>query len=463
MGIKNIEKHSAAFNVLKCWVKCWHNFVFYRKVDYINRELVPLQEHLIFTPNHQNALMDSLAIELSFSNQFVFLSRSDIFKNKIIASILYFLKLLPVYRIRDGYESLKKNKQIFDKTMDIIHNKNGFVIFPEGNHVGKRHLRVLKKGFARIAFQAEEAADYQLDIKIIPVGINYNNYENYRSDLLVIFGEPLHVSEFYESHKVNPAVAYNLIKEKLAERIKPLIIEIDSPYYDLYNGLRSVFGKQACVLLSLDPNLQIERFRAEKIMIDLLKRIETTHPETIPAIEAQLNSYLTLLDTMKFSHEEMCRQPLSKSLFGLYVLGLLVGSPLFLYGYINHFIPYYIPIHIANKIKDPQFRSSFKFVLNMVLFPLAYLFQAAIVHLIYPHPWFVLGYLISLPLTAPIAWNYPKLFRKTRKQFHFLKHQNGKTEEFISAEMLWKEIKIKMESIFSTYLKQPANQKETIA
>ncbi|VAW26558.1 hypothetical protein MNBD_BACTEROID07-745, partial [hydrothermal vent metagenome] len=275
MGVENIEKYSFRFSVLKAWMQFWHNKIFYRKVVYVHREKVPLQDHLIFTPNHQNALMDALAIEFSFRNQFVFVARSDIFKKKFIARILYFLKILPVYRIRDGYESLRKNEMVFKKTLDIIRNKNGFVILPEGNHAGFRRLRALKKGFARIAFQAEEASGFLLDIKIIPVGINYSNYENVHSDLLVVFGDAFSVSEFYEAYRTHPAKAYNLIKAKLSERLKPLMIHIDSSFYDAYDFFRKTYRDEACRQMALDSNNLYDRFKVEKDIIARLKRFET--------------------------------------------------------------------------------------------------------------------------------------------------------------------------------------------
>ncbi len=87
---------------------------------------------------------------------------------KLLRSFLYFLKILPVYRIRDGFSTLKANDEIFLKTIDVLKNKNGLVILPEGDHVGFRRLRQLKKGICRVAFQADEATDFNLKIKIIP-------------------------------------------------------------------------------------------------------------------------------------------------------------------------------------------------------------------------------------------------------------------------------------------------------
>ena len=142
MGIKNIEKRSSVYSLLRIWVGFWHNKIFYRKVELINTENIPEKGHLIFTPNHQNALMDALALIFTVDRRFVFMARSDIFKKPFIALILYTLKILPIYRIRDGYDSLKKNKEIFQKTVDVLSSDEAtLVMLPEGNHSGIRRLR----------------------------------------------------------------------------------------------------------------------------------------------------------------------------------------------------------------------------------------------------------------------------------------------------------------------------------
>jgi len=175
MGKENIEKYSARYALLKTFAGFWHNNVFYRKVIVHGRENINPDHHLIFAPNHQNALMDALAVLFTHKGQPIFLARADIFKRKSIAAILYFLKILPVYRIRDGFSSLKSNDEIFSKTIDVLKHKNGLVILPEGDHSGFRRLRQLKKGICRIAFQSDEATGYNLKIKIIPVGIEFSN------------------------------------------------------------------------------------------------------------------------------------------------------------------------------------------------------------------------------------------------------------------------------------------------
>ena len=82
MGRKNIEKYSARYALLKKVAGFWHNKVFYRKIIIIGRENINPDHHLIFAPNHQNALMDALAVLFTHKGQPVFLARADIFKRK---------------------------------------------------------------------------------------------------------------------------------------------------------------------------------------------------------------------------------------------------------------------------------------------------------------------------------------------------------------------------------------------
>jgi 1-acyl-sn-glycerol-3-phosphate acyltransferase len=444
MGVENIERYSRLLAFFKGLVRLWHHKVFYRKVVYVHRESLPLNQHLIFTPNHQNALMDALAVHGSLPNQFVFVARSDIFKNKYIARFLYFLKILPVYRIRDGYDSLKKNATIFEKTLDIIRNKNGFVILPEGNHAGFRRLRSLKKGFARIAFQAEEQENFTLDMKIVPVGIHYSDYQRFRSDLLVIFGKPFPVSDFYTAYLENPAVAYNRIREKLAREMKPLMIHISSPHYQTYDFLRKAYREKACWQMQLDPEDLYHRFKAEKEIIARLERFEAAHPEEMEKLSQKTDEYDKLLKKMKI--RDVQPVPLAH-LLGQSWLWLFT-LPLFVYGYLNHLFPWNITQLVARRIKDPQFRSSFKFVVSLLAFPFFYLLQTGVVYLLFRQFWITVAYAVSLPVSAAIAWHHARLFRSIVSGWRFVKRNHQQDRLLQKAETLYRDCTTTMDSLF---------------
>ena len=121
-----------------------------------------------------------------------------------------------------------------------------------------------------MAFQAEEANNFKLDIHIVPVGLDYDNYQNYKSSLIVNFGEPIAVKEYIELYKETPAKAINDIKDKLSEHIKPLIIDIESKdNYDLYNELRVIYRTRMAQTLNVDAWDERNRIYIDQQLIKL--------------------------------------------------------------------------------------------------------------------------------------------------------------------------------------------------
>ena len=168
--------------------------------------------------------MDALLLSvLSWRNPH-FLTRADVFKNQFIDKFLRGLKMLPIYRKRDGIDSMKMNEAIFAAAKKILTAGGVVGIFPEGSHSLTYRIRPLKKGIARIAFLSEEAADFQLDLKIIPVGIHYESYFLSSGRTLVTFGKPIRVADFKDDFKINQNVAFENLTSYLRERMKEHVI-----------------------------------------------------------------------------------------------------------------------------------------------------------------------------------------------------------------------------------------------
>jgi 1-acyl-sn-glycerol-3-phosphate acyltransferase len=110
----------------------------------------------------------------------VYVARADIFKNPTLAKIFTFLKIMPIMRMRDGINEVKKNDKTIEKAVDVLKDKVPFCIFPEGQHQAKHSAQPLSKGIFRIAFQAQELMPGQ-PLYIVPVGIQYGNFFRFRS------------------------------------------------------------------------------------------------------------------------------------------------------------------------------------------------------------------------------------------------------------------------------------------
>lgn len=426
--------------MLKSVARFWHNNVFYRKVIVFGRENINPENSNIFAPNHQNALMDALAVLFAHKGQPVFLARSDIFRRKPISTFLYFLKMLPVYRIRDGFSTLKGNDEIFDKTIDVLRNKNGLVILPEGDHAGFRRLRQLKKGICRIAFQAEEATGFQLKIKIIPVAIEFSNYTRFRQVLTVVFGKPIEVSAFTESYRENPEKALNELRAKLSDEMKNLMIHIESEEdYEAIDELRSIInGKYS-------DSIRFPKIFRDRMLIEKLNQLKGSDPDTYRDVcNLSLSvKHKTMNLNLTYRLLEKKKHPLHWLVAG--VIGLIVTFPLFIYGNIFNLTFLELPNIQIPKIKDPQFHSSIRYGLSLAL-GFIFLPVYLILSLLIFSPWW-LGILIfiSLPLSGLFAWNYfilvkrilggfriRKLIKKKDKRFENLKRDYMKLRDLVS-------------------------------
>ena len=417
---ENIEKKSLFYTILRPYVDLVTKTYFRTKVH--NFKNVPKDDIIIYAPNHQNALMDALAILATVHTEPVFLARADIFKKKTIEKILTFLRILPIYRIRDGKESLGNNDAIFQKTIDVLKHKNGLVILPEGNHAGIRRLRTLKKGISRIVFEAEEANDFKLDIKIVPVGLDWTNYINFRSRLFVNFGKPISVSEYYEEYKKNPPRGMNLLRERVAKELKEYMIHIENDeHYDMFDQIRYIYLPKMIKKMGFKRNKQPNQFYAQKEIINKLDQFVEEKPEEAKKFSKKTTRYTELIKKLNFRHWVVQKSVYSSLGILFQSLLMVLSLPLYLVGGIINYIPYKVPVWVTKKIKDPQFVSSVRNVAALIIFFIYYLILI-VVSLFINQPWWLkLTAIVSLPFAGLFAFHYyieaKKLWARIRYNF----------------------------------------------
>ena len=420
MGKDNIEKWSLGYEWLRQSVKFWYNVVYYKRVIGINADKIPVHEQIIFAPNHQNALMDALAVIFTQKTQTVFLARSDIFKKKPIAAFLYFIKILPVYRIRDGYAALKKNEEIFRKNIDVLEGDSSLVILPEGNHAPYRRLRRLKKGIMRAAFQAAEKQNFEKDVLIIPAGIEYSDYTKCKQEVIVNYGEPVSLKKYFPLYRENANKALVVAIEELSEAMKKQMIHIsDDEHYDLINELRTLFLPEIAGVFRLDPARPADKIRAQQLFVARIEKHLQETPEDAQPLQKDKEAYSGLLDELDLRNWVLRKKPMT--FFGMLwrALAFLVTLPVFLYGFLVNIIPDRLTVHLADKVEDKVFVSSFKLVLSMFIIPLFHLLLTIIAAFFLRDLLYTLLFLASLPLSGAFAFRYFILFKKFRGRLKY--------------------------------------------
>jgi 1-acyl-sn-glycerol-3-phosphate acyltransferase len=442
MGKNNIEKYSAGYALLKSAANFWHTKFFYRKVIVVGRENFNPDDYLIFAPNHQNALMDALAVLFTLKGQPVFLARADIFKKKFIASILYFLKILPVYRIRDGFENVRSNDWVFDKTVEVLKNKNGLVILPEGSHEGLRRLRQLKKGICRIAFQADEATGFKMNIKIVPVGLEFTHYSRIRQVLTVVYGKPIELKDYYDSYSRNQQKAMNELKERLSEEMQKIMVHIESDDdYEAIDELRGIVnGKYS-------DDISTPKLFRDRILINKLNRLKTSSEELYKKICNLSLSIKKKARSLGIDYRLLEKKKHSITGMTGGILTLLVTLPVLFYGLLFNYIFYLIPNLALKKIIDVQFHSSIKYGISLFL-ALVFMPLYLILSLFIFSPWWIAtAIFLTIPVSGLMAWSYLILYRRIKGGLKIRNLIRNKNPEFADLSKNYEELMLLISKI----------------
>ena len=420
MKIPDIEKFSWGHAIIRPFLDFYHDWIFNQRVYKLGKENLPKEGPLLVTFSHQCALMDSMVM-LSVSNwQPVHIARADIFKPKFQRKLLFFFKMMPVFRTRDGLKNVKETLETFDKASDVFRKKKFVIIAPEANHRPKRRIRTLSKGFARMAFKAEEDNDFKLGLRILPVGIHYEDYYSARISVVVNIGKPIEFKDLHELYKQDEQKALIALRDRVAEEMKKLIIHIED--LDIYDECELIREVGTDVLAKKKKKRiwnEKDRFIIGKEVVDILRdKVKKQKPELFSQMVDKAREYKTLLDK-----ENLCDFIVAKdsSLFKLIIktVWFIATLPVFLYGALFNLPVYYTPKIMTRNIKDESFHTSVRFVFYLVLYPLYYLILFLVSGYFIDNIWMRLLFTVSLPLAGMFSISYARGLKKLYKKFKF--------------------------------------------
>lgn len=439
------------FNLFYSLLKAYETVLirrFYKHIQVIGKENIPFGKQYILAPNHQNALMDALAPLYAHPGRMIFFARADIFKKKIIGNILQFLKIKPIYRIRDGASELSKNEQIFQAAISILGDKVPICIMPEGNHGNQRKLRKLVKGIFRIAFRAQEEVNIKDGVKIIPVGLDYSNYSKFFQDLLIIYGQPVEVSDYIDLYRENNARGTNALRDRLIEEMKKVMIHIDNDeLYDMYDILRRIYNPRMRKKSGIVGNSHYDRFRADKQLIQILDNKFEKEPGLLRKLSEKVLKYQKSLKDLNLRNWIFERSGFTSIRLVYKRIGLFLTFPFFLYGLVNNWLPYFLPTLAVKNIKDKQFHSSVKFGLALILFPLFYGIQTLIIAIFTGPAWIAIAYLATLPLFGYFSLFWHIWHKRWKAGLKYRRMKKSRDPQILDLEKLYKEIMTEMDSL----------------
>lgn len=197
--------------------------LFYKKISITGKENIPKKGPIILVANHQNALIDPLLIATHTQLNPWFLTRASVFQNPLIAKILHLIRMLPVYRVRDGFSTLTQNQQTFEACYDILQKGGTVVIFAEGSHSHVRNVRPLSKGFTRLAFGLKERFP-EINPVVLPFGMDFSAHKRSGSRVHLHIGAPIPIDL--------PSTASGVLRKKVEQALKSLVVEFPNEDYE---------------------------------------------------------------------------------------------------------------------------------------------------------------------------------------------------------------------------------------
>ena len=308
-------RSSLPYQIIRTFVRVGLE-IFFKHHVVVRKFELPQDKPIIFIANHQNAFLDALLIICNIHQQPYALARADVFTINWLRKVLSSLRIAPVYRMRDGRSKMGKNDQVFQDCFELLRNNGSLLIFPEGNHGDAKRLRKLKSGTARIALGAVENGVE--DVLIVPVGIEYSNKHQFRSNTIVQFGKPIQARDFY--HGEDSKSDIRKLNRKLTDALKQLIVHIEED--------------EELVLRNWNIQYPVDGVSKYEFVENIQSRIEGDTSKNVQ------------LKVISYDNDEL--NPFSWVFYPILIIQEL----------------------LLNKVKDDQFVGSFKLLSIIILFPL---------------------------------------------------------------------------------------------
>jgi 1-acyl-sn-glycerol-3-phosphate acyltransferase len=332
---------------------------------------------VLVVANHPNSLMDGLVVLKVAGRRVRPLAKAPLFEQPLIGHVLEGLTALPVYRPEDYPGETWKNDKTFRAAVGALLKHEAVLIFPEGlSHSGVQLAR-MKTGAARIAFEAEEASNWQLGLRIVPVGLTYHRKHAFRGRVAAAVGRPFEVAVWRDRRQRDEWAAVESLTTAMREALEKVTLNL--PTHEdralieaaekLYAAEKGLAGPQARE--GLAPRLpRLQRFA------EALAWLYVADVDEYERLTADVVSYRQRIAQLGVRESELPKRfpPGAMARYALIQgLMLLVNLPLAALGTVAWYIPYQSP-RASLSLYRPVYEAvaTVKLATALLAFPVTY-------------------------------------------------------------------------------------------
>lgn len=360
------------YNILKLLFRITLRF-FFRKQFLLNRERFPEKGPLIICANHPGAFLDPLIVAALSGRRIYFLAKAAVFKGAFAKWLLPKFNMIPIYRKQDDPSQMHKNDETFVKCYEHLNDGDAILIFPEGISITERRLKEIKTGAARIGLGAASANGFKKDVKIICMGINYDNPHLFRQDVLVSYSEPITVNDYRAHYEENQKAAVEEVTAEIRKRLEAEVVHIEHEEADgITRQIERIYRAELIGEKIQSAELKWRELEMIKNISLAVKYFLNADRSKVNDVVNKIKSYFWKLDELGFS-DKLVRAGRKQGSRFYYWLGevalLLLGFPLFMYGVTVNYIPFMLSSFLSRKlVKQREYFGAIGVAAGMLLF-----------------------------------------------------------------------------------------------
>jgi len=365
---------------------------------------IPEDGPLIFAANHPNSIMDTVVLGSQTERTISYLARSGLFDNPLVAVLFRNAGVIPIYRRQDGPAPEGANDDSFRAAYDVLEAGGTIGIFPEGRNAPERHVRDIKTGTARIALGAEASRDWSLGVKVIPVGLNFEDRDRYLTRVLVRFGEPIEVGALRARYEEDDRGAVRELTDLIQAGIREEAVHVDDisntelvqDIADLYAAtiLEEVMGRMPDVrgqrrkLLDRLKGATERKEDLDDLMVakqhiaNAVVYFEEHEPQAVHRLRRSIRRHKDHLSQVSLRRDFLDRPPKTLSArreaLKMTVYAILL-APFAFYGLLHNFVPQRLTRRLVMRAPDEAMRAITAITAGSAIYSLFYALYGSIV------------------------------------------------------------------------------------
>ena len=210
--------------------------IYYPRIEVTGAEHVPRTGPVLLAANHANSLIDPVIVGFAAARPVRFFAKAPLFDTPGLGPLMRALGMLPAFRGQDDSAQVRRNLESLNVGAQALARGEAVGIFPEGKSHDSVKLEQIRSGAARMAVQAvtqENAGRGSVAdrLELVPVGINYQRKQLFRSAIWVRIGRPIHVARFVARHD-GERQAMRALTSELEARLKRVVLHLSDPSFE---------------------------------------------------------------------------------------------------------------------------------------------------------------------------------------------------------------------------------------